>query len=190
MQFSFQLQDLYKDLLTPTSSWRSFWALLVKQVASLKQNFSPRNKEIKGSVHYANQIWDILTCKVLQDSQRILSLAPIKLQLSVHNLPKTHYLPALLHFISAHSKHRLHLLPHFHCVQLRTANSHCPSLFWCPLSNCILERGKQHFCAPALRGATLRGKGSTGHQCYFPSSTHTGHFPLCLHPSSPILASK
>lgn len=147
-------------------------------------------KQIKGSVHYANQTWDILTCTVLQDSQRILSLTP-ELQLPVHNLPKTHHFPALLHFISAHTKHRLHLLPHFLCVQVRLANLHTTSWLWCPLNNCIPASGKQHFCAPTLHGATLRAMGAqdTSATPLLPQTLVPSH---CAHTylSSPVIASK
>lgn len=126
--------------------------------------------EKKGSVHCTNQTWDILTCKVLQDSQRILPLAPIKMQLPVHNLPKTHHFPPAFHQCS--HKAQATSPSTLHRVRLRTANLHTTSSLWCPLNNCISESGKQHFCAPTLHGVTFRGKGSTGHKC---------HFPLCLH---------
>lgn len=83
----------------PKTSWqshhpesRSGSLLIIARQANYhpQTELFPRKKETKGSAHYANKTWDILTCKVLQDSQWTLFPAPIKLQLPVHKLSKTH----------------------------------------------------------------------------------------------------
>lgn len=187
VHFSSQRQDLYKDLLTPTSSWCSFWALLGKQVASLKQNFSPRNKEIKGSVHYANQTWE-----VLQDSQRILSLAPIKLQLPVHNLPKTHYTfqPSCISSVLTQSTGYISFHTSTVCSwgQLTCTAPACSDVLWATASWRV-ESSTSVLPPCVVLHSEEKGAQDTSATSLLPHTLVTSHC-ACTYSSSPILASK
>lgn len=127
----------------------AYWALPGKQITALKQNFYPRKKKQKGlrAMQTTLETFSPVRCC------RIHRVGYLQLQLNCNYTSSLQHTTLQLpfpHFISARTKHMLHLLSHLHYVQLILANLLTTGLLLFPLNNCIQRSRKQLFRAPTL----------------------------------------
>lgn len=160
---------------------------LASKLPVLNRTFLPET-EIKGSVHCANQTWDILTCKVLQDSQRILSLQlPVDITTS---LKLTTFQPFCISFMLTQSTCYISFHTSIVCSweQLACTPPACSNVLWTTAPQRV-ESSTSVLPLCVVPHSEEKGVQDTSATSLLPHTLVTSHC-ACTYPSSPILASK